>query len=82
MSIVIKLPETESISAQAFAYHGISVADCLNAQDFSLALKPIIASLRQGAHICCHNLSTTRNVNALPRVTKTHSYELAHVVRR
>ena len=57
MSIIIKLPETESISVQAFAYHGISDADCLNAQDFSLALKPVIALLRQGAQICCHNLA-------------------------
>ena len=56
VSIVIKLPQTESISAQAFAYHGISDADCLNGEDFCLALKPIIALLRQGAQICCHNL--------------------------
>ena len=57
VSIFITLPKSESISAQAFAYHGISDAACLNAQDFSLALKPVIALLRQGAQICCHNLA-------------------------
>ena len=57
VSIPIKLPNGESIAAKAFAYHGLSDAVCSNGQDFSSALKPIIALLRQGAQICCHNLA-------------------------
>ena len=57
VSLVIKLPEGETISEKAFAYHGISDAACVNAQDFSLALKPVIVLLRQGPQIFCHNLA-------------------------
>ena len=57
VSILIKLPESEIISEKAFAYHGISDAACADGQDLSLALKPVIALLRQGAQICCHNLA-------------------------
>ena len=55
VTIFVKLPEGESIAAKAVAYHGISDTRCLHAHDFSLALKPIIALLRQGAQIVCHN---------------------------
>ena len=56
VSIVVQLPDTGSISAQAFRFHGISDAACLHGQDLSIALQPIIALLRQRAQICCHNL--------------------------
>ena len=54
-TIYIKLPENESVTDEAFAYHGISNSMCVDGQDFSLAMKPIITLLRQGAHIVCHN---------------------------
>ena len=55
VTIFVKLPEGQSIAAKAVAYHGISDTRCLHGQDFSLALKPVIALLRQGAQIVCHN---------------------------
>ena len=57
VSTAIKLPENEIISEKAFAYHGISDTACANGPDLASVLKPVIALLRQGAQLCCHNLA-------------------------
>ena len=56
VSSAIKLPEGHIISQKAIDVHGITDAACHAGQELSVALRPVIALLEQGAEICCHNL--------------------------
>ena len=57
VSCVIQLSKGETISEKAFAFHGLSDAVCVHGEELFAALRPIIALLKQGAQICCHNLA-------------------------
>ena len=56
VSSAIKLPKSYLISKKAVDVHGITDAACYEGQELSVALRPVIGFLQQGAEICCHNL--------------------------
>ena len=57
VSVLIKLPDGESISKQAVGVHGVTDHACLQGQQLCTFLKSMVALLKQGAEICCHNLA-------------------------
>ena len=57
ISAVIKLPDGETISKQAVEYHGITDYACQQGQSLGRVFRFIVAWLKQGAEICCHNLA-------------------------
>ena len=57
ISSVIKLPEGETISKQAIDIHGISDHACQQGESLGRVFRFIVAWLKQGAEICCHNIA-------------------------
>ena len=57
MSAVIKLPDGETISKQAVDIHGVTDHACQQGQSLARVFRIIVAWLKQGAEICCHNLA-------------------------
>ena len=57
MSSIIKLPEGQTVSPQAFKVHGISTDHCQKGDDFSIVLQTICTQLKEGAELCCHNVA-------------------------
>ena len=62
VSSVIKLPKGHVISKKAVDVHGITDVACQKGQELSVALRPVIALLKEGAEMCCHNLRHERLV--------------------
>ena len=57
MSAVIKLPDGETVSKQAVDIHGVTDHMCQQGQSLGRVFSFIVAWLKQGAEICCHNLA-------------------------
>ena len=57
VSLVIKLPKGQTIAQKASDVHGITTDACQEGEDFSVVLQTVVALLKEGAEICCHNLA-------------------------
>ena len=57
LSVVIKLPDGETISKQATCVHGITDQASQQGQHLDTVVRSVVALLKQGAEICSHNLA-------------------------
>ena len=57
ISAVIKLPDGETISKEAVGIHGVTDHACQQGQSLGTVFRSMVAWLKQGAVICCHNLA-------------------------